>query len=301
MAMLGNRTVYCSHDEADLHSVCGAGEMGVNLLCLVLVERDEAVQDVVARSSVVWAALVVGEVVLHGADRQLLLEAIDLVKEQDDGCLDEPPRVADGVEQCEGFLHTVDGLVLEQQLVVLGDGDKEENGGNVLEAVYPLLTLRSLTTDIKHAVSKIADDEGGFGDTSRLDTRSEHVLVVGNVVGRSDTVNRVEVAVTVSDVAHSLHGAFSLFSRVVELVLARALEALLHTSILPQNGDGVSNLRRQAVALNLCRLHEDGLDVVFGALVVERQLERLHGLEDDAHRLDGVAEDDLLERLALVA
>jgi hypothetical protein len=41
--------------------------------------------------------------------------------------------------------------------------------------------------------------------------------------------------------------------------------------------------------------------VVLGALVVEWQLERLHGLKDDAHRLDGVAEDDLLERLALIA
>jgi hypothetical protein len=41
--------------------------------------------------------------------------------------------------------------------------------------------------------------------------------------------------------------------------------------------------------------------VVLGALVVERQLQRLHGLEDDAHRLDGVAEDDLLEGLALIA
>jgi len=87
--------------------------MSVNLLSLVLVERDESVQDVVAGGGVVWAAFVVGEVVLHWADRQLLLEAIDLVEEQDDGCLDEPPRVADGVEQCEGFLHAVDGFVFE--------------------------------------------------------------------------------------------------------------------------------------------------------------------------------------------
>lgn len=94
---------------------------------------------------------------------------------------------------------------------------------------------------------------------------------------------------------------YALFGRVVELVLARALEALLHAGILPQDGDGVANLRGQAVALDLRRLHEDGLDVVLGALVVERQLQRLHGFEDDAHRLDRVAEDDLLKRLPLVA
>ena len=95
--------------------------------------------------------------------------------------------------------------------------------------------VATLTTDIEHAVRKIADDEGSFGDTSRLDTRSEHVLVVGNVVGRGDTVDGVEVAAAVSGVAHSLHGACSLFSGVVELVLARALEALLDTGVLPQD------------------------------------------------------------------
>lgn len=94
---------------------------------------------------------------------------------------------------------------------------------------------------------------------------------------------------------------YSLLSRVVQLVLPRALEALLHTSILPEHGDGVANLRGQAVAFNLCGLHEDSLDVVLGALVVERKLERLHGLEDDTHGLDCVAEDDLLKRLPLVA
>ena len=276
--------------------------MGVDLLGLVLVERDESVENVVAGGGVVWATLVVGEVVLHGADGKLLLEPIDLVQEQDDGCLDEPSRVADGVEQCEGFLHTVDGLIFEQQLVVLGDGDKEQNGGDVLEAVDPLLALGTLTTDVEHAVGQVANDEGGLSDTCGLDTRAEDILVVGDVVGGGDAVNRVEVARAVSTTLHQFTTqGYALFGRVVELVLARALEALLHAGILPQDRDGIANLRGQAVALDLCRLHEDGLDVVLGALVVERQLQRLHGFEDDAHRLDRVAEDDLLERLALVA
>jgi hypothetical protein len=60
-------------------------------------------------------------------------------------------------------------------------------------------------------------------------------LVVGNVVGRSDAVDGVEVAMAVSNVARTGPGGCSLFSRVVELVLARALEALLHTGILPQD------------------------------------------------------------------
>jgi hypothetical protein len=196
--MLTKHTIYRSHDETDLHCVCCTREVSVDLFCLVLVERDETVEDVVAGGGVVCATLVVGEVVLHRADGQLLLEPIDLVQEQDDRCLDEPPRVADGVEQCEGFLHTVDGLIFEQQLVVLRDGDQEENGGDVLEAVDPLLSLRSLTTDVEHAVGQVANDEGGLGDTSRLDTRAEDILVVGDVVGGGDAVDRVEVAASVS-------------------------------------------------------------------------------------------------------
>jgi hypothetical protein len=111
-------TVDSSHDESNLHSVGGAGEMCVNLLSLVLVQADEAVEDVVASSSVVGAAFVVREVVLHGADGQLLLESIDLVEEKNDRCLDEPPRVANAVEQGQGFLHTVDSLIFEEQLIV---------------------------------------------------------------------------------------------------------------------------------------------------------------------------------------
>ena len=168
--------------------------MSVDLLALVLVEVDEAVQDVVAGRSVVVAALVVGEVVLHRADGQLLLEAINLVQEENDGRLDEPPRVANGVEKCQSLLHAVDRLVLKEQLVVLGDGDEEEDGGDVLEAVNPLLTLRPLATDVEHAVCEVSDDEGRLGDTGRLDTRPQNILVVRHVVGRGNASNVIKVA-----------------------------------------------------------------------------------------------------------
>lgn len=194
MGLSAKLTIYCRHDEANLCRIRGAGKMCVDLLGLVLVQADEAVENVVAGGRIVITALVVGEVVLHGADGQLLLEAIDLVEEQDDGRLDEPPRVADGVEQGEGLLHTVHRLVLEQELVVLGDGDEEEDGRHVLEAVDPLLSLGSLATDIEHAVGEVADDEGGLRNTGRLNSRPQDVLVVGHVVGRSDTRNVIKVA-----------------------------------------------------------------------------------------------------------
>jgi hypothetical protein len=48
-------TVHGRHDEADLHRVGGARKMGVDLLGLMLVERHEAVEDVVAGRGVVRA------------------------------------------------------------------------------------------------------------------------------------------------------------------------------------------------------------------------------------------------------
>jgi len=107
------RTVNCRHDEANLHGVGGTGEVGVYLLRLMLIEGNESVQDVVTGGLIIgttWIALasfspneskhtfIVREVILHGTDGQLLLEAIDFIQEQDDGGLDEPPRVADGIE-----------------------------------------------------------------------------------------------------------------------------------------------------------------------------------------------------------
>lgn len=187
-------TIDGCHDEADLSCVGSAGEMCVDLFRLVLVQADESVQDVVAGRRVVVAALVVGEVVLHWADWELLLESIDFVEEQDDGCLDEPPRVADRVEQREGLLHTVDGLVLEEQLIILGNGDQEQDSGNIFKAMNPLLSLRPLSSDIEHPICEVSNDESGLCDTSGLDTRSENVLVVRHVIGLRNPFDVVEVA-----------------------------------------------------------------------------------------------------------
>lgn len=167
----------------------------------------------------------------------------------------------------------------------------------------PLLTLRSLTTDVEHPVGEITDDEGRLGNTGRLDTRPQDILIVGHVVGRSNASNVIEVAASlVSFCAQPLVELSDLLSgRIVELVLSRALEALLDTTVFPQSLDGVSDLGRKDIALDLGGLHEDGLDVVLHPLVLQRQLQGLHGLQDDAHGLDRVAEDDFLERLSFVA
>jgi len=193
--MTKEHTVDGRHDEADLSGVSGTGEVGIDLLLLGLVQRDESVEDVVTSSRVIGTTFIVGEVVLHRADGQLLLESIDLVEEKNDGGLDEPPGVANRVEQGQSFLHTVDGLVLEKQLVVFGDGDQEQDGGDILEAVNPLLSLGSLTTDIEHAVGQIANDEGSLGNTGGLNTGAKNILVSGKVVGLGDPINGIKVAI----------------------------------------------------------------------------------------------------------
>lgn len=84
---------------------------------------------------------VVREVVLHRAHGKLLLEPIDLVQEQNYAGLDEPPGIANAVEKSESLLHTVDSLIFEQKLIVFRDGDQEQNGGDIFEAVDPLLSF----------------------------------------------------------------------------------------------------------------------------------------------------------------
>lgn len=135
--------------------------MGINLLRLVLVQGNKSVQNVVAGRSIIGStfsniryvmapaivanlvqlAFIIREIVLHGGDREFLLKPVDFVQEQDDRGLDKPSGVADRVKECERFLHSIDGLVFEEQLIVLRDGHEEKNGGDILKAVYPFLPL----------------------------------------------------------------------------------------------------------------------------------------------------------------
>ena len=109
-------TVDSGHDESDLGGIGGASEMGIDLFGIVLVQGDETVQNVVTCGSIIGSTclpvrgtilgrvrherasgkpgmrtFIIRKVILHGAHGQLLLEAIDLVQEQDDAGLGEPP------------------------------------------------------------------------------------------------------------------------------------------------------------------------------------------------------------------
>ncbi len=51
-------TIHCGHNEADLGSIGGTGEMGIYLLLLMLVEGDESIKNIVASKSVVGATCI---------------------------------------------------------------------------------------------------------------------------------------------------------------------------------------------------------------------------------------------------
>ena len=59
----------------------------------------------------------------------------------------------------------------------------------------PLFPFRALPTNVEHSVCQVLDDECSLGDTGRLDSRSQNVLIVGEVVVGGDAVDGIEVAI----------------------------------------------------------------------------------------------------------
>jgi hypothetical protein len=71
----------------------------------------------------------------------LLLEEIDLVREEDDRRLLEHLGRDDLVPEYEGVLETIDAAVLLELLVEARDGSQEDDSGNVLEEREPSMPL----------------------------------------------------------------------------------------------------------------------------------------------------------------
>ena len=108
------------------------------------------------------------------------------------------------------------GLFLEEDLVVLAEGGAEDDGGDALEAVYPLFALGALPADVEHvdpacvSQTKIGEGKGGhvrelahvearLGDADALLARAQDVGLVGEVPGRADAQDlREEAACAVS-------------------------------------------------------------------------------------------------------
>lgn len=208
----------CAQDEFDLLRVRRASVVGVDLLrgC-ALVQGNKAVQQVIASSVIVVTSRIVGEVVTHWRMRQLLCEQVDLIQKQDNRRLDEPPRVANRVEQRQRFLHTIHALIFIKHLVILAQRDQEDERGDVFETVDPLFTFASLTTHVEQLVREFSNTECSFRDTSRLDTGSQNVLIRRKIRRGRHALQRVEVVC----------------GRIVQLELAASPDGLPNTGILP--------------------------------------------------------------------
>lgn len=144
----------------DLHliRVRSAGEVSDNLPPLMPVQCSKLVQHVLLHIGGGVGSLEVGEGVAELGDEEFGGEEVGFVEEEEDARVGEPagveggkeklveveerkerdePRVGDRVEEGGGFDYSVRRGVLCEQLVVLGDGDDEEEALNVLEAVDP--------------------------------------------------------------------------------------------------------------------------------------------------------------------
>lgn len=130
----------------------------------------------------------------------------------------EPGISDDGSEEGFGFFHPVLVVALDEDLVVLGEGDEEHDGGDVLEAVDPLPTLGALSSDIHHTEDDLVEVEGVLDDASRGNTNTEDVLLCGEVIGLGEAVEVAQVV----------------FGGVCELVLATSVVGLLDSRVSPE-------------------------------------------------------------------
>lgn len=94
-------------------------------------------------------------------------------------------------------------LILHQALVVAAQSSYEHQTVDAFEAMHPFLPLRSLTTDVKHVVPQLPELEQCLGDARGTQPRSEHVLIVGQIVLGKQAVYTVVIATGVSMSEHT--------------------------------------------------------------------------------------------------
>src|SRR3989338_9488531 len=125
-------------NKDDVFFVNGTGEMREDLMFGGdSIEFDETLGDELDGVLKVEASSVVGEAAGDVEGLDLGGEEVALVEEEEEGSGAEEGGVDDLVEQEEGFLHAVGDAVLGEDLVVLANGDAEEDGGDGVEAVDP--------------------------------------------------------------------------------------------------------------------------------------------------------------------
>lgn len=85
-------------------------------------------------------------------------------------------------------------ISLVQPLVVLAQGNHEDQGANVVKTMDPFLPLASLTTDVKYAVSELSHSETGLDNASGFNSGAQNILIGGDVTLCRHALQRVEEA-----------------------------------------------------------------------------------------------------------
>lgn len=158
--------------------------------------------------------------------------------------LDEPPRVANRVEESKSFLHTVlklpvregkykhsktyHALILVQHLIILAQTDQEHQSRYVFKAVNPLLTFTALTSNVKQSVRQLANFECRLRDTSRLHSTPKYILIGWRVTRWWHAINSIEV----------------IDRRVIELKFSRPPDSLLDSGITPNRPNRIGHVIR---------------------------------------------------------
>lgn len=123
---------------------------------------------------------------------QLFAEKVTLVQEHYHGCIHKELVVADLLEQPQRLVHAVGRVVLVERLVVLAQGDDEDHGCHVLEAVDPLAPLVALPAHIDQAECGVVDLELGLVDPCGADSCDDDVVQRWLVIGCCDTIDVIK-------------------------------------------------------------------------------------------------------------
>lgn len=194
--------------------------MHVNLLRRVPYQVAELIgEELLSCCHICVAALEIWEVITNACSAcgNLFGEEIEFVEEEHQARLLEVATVGNGLEEHQSFMHLVlvallawdqhthghtvkahSILVFDQNVIETADGYKEQDDLYVVENVNPLLSLRALTTDVKHLESQVSGIEDGLTDTCRSKACTQDVLVSGNIVLFEEPAEITHVAMVMS-------------------------------------------------------------------------------------------------------
>uniref|UniRef100_A0AAY5KUV0 Uncharacterized protein n=1 Tax=Esox lucius TaxID=8010 RepID=A0AAY5KUV0_ESOLU len=125
-----------SEHQANVLRVNGRGEVVVQgfLRRLPPLPPEAFHQEALHVGQAVGLPGVLWEIVIDGDGAHLLLQQVRLVEEEDDGDVGEDAVVHDGLKDVEGLAEPIGLAILHQDLErVDQEGDKEEDGGNILD------------------------------------------------------------------------------------------------------------------------------------------------------------------------